>query len=83
MRLVMIEWTDASGCNSAWESFEDNPGGMCCHIKSVGWLYYDGVSCKKIIPHYGQENKYCAEQFCGAMTIPVASIVTIIDIGPP
>ena len=50
---------------------------MIC--QSVGWLLHDGEDCKVVVPHVAQQ----AEQGCGDMTIPTASVRRIVDLEAP
>ncbi len=77
MRLVMIEWQDSFGCSATWQPIDSpKPKPLLC--RSVGWLSFDGPDCKLVIPHISDAQ----DQGCGDMTIPTASIVSIVDLVP-
>lgn len=79
-KLVLIEWTDSYGCSASWQSVEEvEPEVMTC--QSVGWLIYDGETCKVIVPHLSQTNfPHAVQQGCGDMTIPASAVVRIREL---
>ncbi len=80
MRLVLIEWIDACGCNSDWKLLEEyHPKPLLC--RSVGWLFRDNEECKVIVPYLSESE--APAQGCGDMTIPTASVVRMIDLTVP
>jgi hypothetical protein len=48
------------------------------HVRSVGWLAYDGEDCKVIVPHLSVESaEGIQQQGCGDMTIPTCAVLKI------
>ncbi len=80
MRLVLIEWVDSFGCSSNWQEIKDDVHPAPITVKSVGWLAYDGTSCKTIIPHISDAHEHADAQGCGDMTIPASSIMRMVDL---
>lgn len=81
-RLVLIEWEDAIGCSSSWNSLDScSPTVPIC--RSVGWLVYDGDDCKVIVPHIISECPGVEDQGCGEMTIPATAIRRVINLVDP
>lgn len=79
-QIVYIEWVDSFGCSPNWEEIKEeyNPEPLVC--KSVGWLLYDGVDCKIIVPHITTEkHDHAIQQGCGDMTIPASAILKIVQ----
>ena len=82
MRLVLIDWVDSLGCGSGWQPLEHcHPKPLRC--RSVGWLIHDGEDCKVVVPHVTEDHENAASQGCGDMTIPVMSILHIVDLAVP
>lgn len=80
MKLVMIDWVDASSCRSggAWvdvETAKSETEAAALRIKSVGWLLVDGKDSKVIVAHqsFGGPG-YALNQVSGDMTIPTSAI---------
>ena len=77
-RLVLVEWEDAYGCSTSWESIDGvDPSPIIC--QSVGWLVYDGADRKVVVPHL-LHHYDSTTKGCGDMTIPVGMIVRIVDL---
>ena len=77
MRLVFVEWVDASR-GDEWERVSDiKDDTLKC--RSVGWLAVDDDEKKVILPHIDVHET----QGCGRMTIPTAAILNIADLTIP
>ena len=74
MRLVLVEWVDASRGHE-WEPL-DNLKEDDLRCKSVGWLASETDDEKVIIPHID----FASTQGCGRMTIPTRAILQIRDL---
>lgn len=77
MKLVLIEWDDAFGVNTDWQSLGLLEGRdiqvMVC--RSVGWLAKETDELVVVIPHLSQlHHSWAEQQGCGDMTIPKSAI---------
>ena len=83
MRLVMIEWVDSFGCSSTWEDLNEDSQPELIPCRSVGWLFHDGPDCKVLVPHVAPVPGGKKQQGCGDMTIPIQSILHMVDLIEP
>jgi len=79
----LIEWLDSFGCSQNWQPL-DFTAPKPMHVRSVGWLAYDGDDCKVIVPHVSKETTAESErQGCGDMTIPSVAVLSILELKEP
>jgi hypothetical protein len=82
LRLVFVEWLDSYGCSSEWQQLDGcAPKPMVC--KSVDWLLHDDETIKVLVPHVSTPLQGVSAQGCGDMTIPLRSVVLIVDLAEP
>lgn len=76
-KLVQVEWSDAFGCASHWESIEDTRAEPVVAL-SVGWVMRESDGGMLIVPHRAMVPD--DEQGCGDMVIPRSCILHIREL---
>lgn len=80
--LVHVRWLDARGVTYDWRSSEDTADGPC-ECQSVGWLIHRDTTHIVVAPHQADEDDPESQEWCGAMYIPLGSILSVTRIFLP
>jgi hypothetical protein len=76
-KLVQVEWEDAFGCASSWESIKETKADPMMAI-SVGWVMRESERGLLLVPHRAMLPE--EEDGCGDMVIPRAAILHIREL---
>lgn len=79
MRLVQVEWVDASGgIRAGWRALTDiKKGAAPTPAISVGWLVRNDEDCVTVCPHLVGENR---EEGDGELSIPKSWVIRMVDL---
>lgn len=82
LRLVLVEWLDSKQPVAAWQWLSDLEAPAPARCVSVGFLAREETDTLVIVQNVADPHDEDGAQASGAMTIPRACVVSIMDLSP-